>query len=204
MLVAATVSAEPAPVKSRAFAWLVPAAMLASLFLVAFAVRLLVADRELAVAQARIDSGDAKAASEAYSIAVRWQPPGAGGDLNYSVAMTGLAGRAPIFATRVLAQQQALDAGVRATITAEDRHNAWYNLATLLAATNDAAGVERSLRNSIAWAPNWFKPHWALAQLLELTGHHTEALAEAQSALDRDGGRHPEVGETWRILATHP
>ena len=75
-----------------------------------------------------------------------------------------------IFSTRLAARQQALDAGVRAVRSAEDRQNAWYNLAMLLAEQNDAAGAERALRNAIAWAPHWFKPHWALARLLALSG----------------------------------
>src|SRR5207253_2561350 len=97
--------------------------------------------------------------------------------------MAALATRTPIFRTRQAAWQQALQAAARATQTAEDRQNAWYNLATLLAAQNDSQGVERSLRNAIDWAPNWFKPHWTLAQLLELTSRHQEALAEAAAAV---------------------
>jgi Tfp pilus assembly protein PilF len=118
--------------------------------------------------------------------------------------MAQLAAGTPIFATRLQAAQQALDAAIRATRTAEDRQNAWYNLATLLARQNDAAGVERSLHNAIAWSPHWFKPHWALAQLLEKTHRHGEALTEARLALDLDGGRDPEVAETWKKLQQTP
>ncbi len=103
-------------------------------------------------------------------------------------------------ATRLVARAQAVEAGIRATNTAEARQNAWYNLSILLAVGNDAAGMERSLRNAIAWSPNWFKPHWALAQLLEMTGRHAEALAEARAAVDLDGGHDAEVTETWKRL----
>jgi Tfp pilus assembly protein PilF len=99
-----------------------------------------------------------------------------------------------------VALRQAFQSAFRATATAEDRQNAWYNLATLQAGNNDAAGVERSLRNAIACAPNWFKPHWTLAQVLELDKRHSEALAEARAAVERDGGHHPEVTETLRKL----
>jgi predicted RNA polymerase sigma factor len=44
-------------------------------------------------------------------------------------------------------------------------------------------------------SPNWFKPHWALAQLLQRSGRHTEALAEAQRAIDLDGGKAPEISQ---------
>ena len=114
--------------------------------------------------------------------------------------MARLAARTPVLSTRVQAAQQAMEAAIRATRTAEDRQNAWYNLARLLAGQNNPAGVERSLRNAIAWAPNWFKPHWVLAQLLEATGRHEQALAEAEVAFGLDNGRDPEVSETWRKL----
>jgi tetratricopeptide (TPR) repeat protein len=166
----------------------------------AFAVRLLVADRALAAANQRIESGDASAAAKEYLVVLRWEPPGAGADLNYSRAMAQLAARTPVLSARVQAAQQAVEAAIRGTQTAEDRQNAWYNLAQLLAGQNNPAGVERSLRNAIAWAPNWFKPHWVLAQLLEATGRHEQALAEAEVAFDLDHARDPEVSETWRKL----
>jgi O-antigen ligase len=202
LLLIAVLVAEPdhAVSERRRAGWLVPVSVAASLLFAGFAVRLLLADRALAVVNQRIQSGDAVGAAQEYLAVLRWEPPGAGADLNYSRAMARLAAGTPIFATRLQATQQALDAAIRATRTAEDRQNAWYNLATLLAVQNDAAGVERSLHNAIAWSPNWFKPHWALAQLLEATHRHGEALAEARLALDLDGGRDPEVAETWKKL----
>jgi hypothetical protein len=73
-------------------------------------------------------------------------------------------------------------------------------LATLFAANNDPASVERSLRNAIAWAPNWFKPHWTLAQLLEITNWHSQALVEAARAVELDAGHDPEVTLTLKRL----
>ena len=194
------VEPEQAVSERRRAGWLMPVSVAASLLFTGFAVRLLVADRALAVVNQRIESGDAVGAAQKYLTVLRWGLPGAGADLNYSRAMGQLAARTPIFATRLQATQQALDAAIRATRTAEDRQNAWYNLATLLAGQNDAAGVERSLQNAIAWSPNWFKPHWALAQLLEAAHRHGEAVKEARLAWDLDGGRDPEVMETWKKL----
>jgi O-antigen ligase len=198
LLVASTIEPKPVAV-SGAWRWLWLVLVL-SLWLPVFAARLLAADHELSIAQHKIESGDAKGASEAYAKSLHWRPPGSGADLDYSRSMAQLAGASPNFGVRLLAQQQAIEVGVRATSTAEDRHNAWYNLATLLASSNDPTGVERSLRNAIAWAPNWFKPHWTLAQLLELTGRQAEALREAQAAVERNGGHNPEVTETLRRL----
>ena len=180
--------------------WYTPAALAAAIVLAVFAVRLLVADSALALVDRRIEAGDATRAAEAYRTVLRWQPAGAGSDLRYSIAMQKLAVRSPLFAASLMARQEAIQAGVAATRTAEDRENAWYNLAMLTAGSNDAVSVERSLRNAIAWAPNWFKPHWTLAQLLELANRPQPALAEAAKAVQLDAGHDPEVTATWKRL----
>jgi len=180
--------------------WLWPVGWIIGLMLTVFAVHLVAADRYLQVAQREIAAGNAGHAAQAYRTYLQWNIKGSGADLDYSRAMEQLANRTQVFATRLLARQQALEAGARATSTADDRQNAWYNLAMLFAAENDTVSVERSLRNAIAWAPNWFKPHWTLAQLLEITGRNQEALSEAAAAVERDGGHDPEVTETLRKL----
>jgi O-antigen ligase len=182
--------------------WYAPIAFAAAIFLAVFAVRLLASDAALAVADRRIEAGDAARAAQAYRIVLRWQPGGAGSDLRYSRAMQELSVRASLFETSLVARQEAIQAGIAAARTAEDRENAWYNLATIFAASNEATSVERSLRNAMAWAPNWFKPHWTLAQLLELENRHTLALSEAAEAADLDAGHDPEVTETWKRLQT--
>jgi O-antigen ligase len=199
VLVVMAAPTTPAETRKPSRLFLLPSVAVSMLFAL-FAVRLAIADRALAATQSRLEAGNARGAAEAYRIALRWQPSGAGSDLYYSRAMAQLTVRTPIFATRLDSWQQALEAGVRATGTSEDRQNAWYNLASLLASQNDAAGVERCLRNAIAWAPNWFKPHWTLAQVLEVTGRHEEGLAEAAAAVERDGGHDPEVSDTWKRL----
>jgi hypothetical protein len=40
----------------------------------------------------------------------------------------------------------------------------------------------------------WFKPHWALAQVLRLTGRLDEAGREAARAAELDAGKDPEAG----------
>src|SRR6185436_10477535 len=97
----------------------------------------------------------------------------------------------PVAALR--AWQQALEAGYRSTQTAEDPHNAWYSLATLHARQNDYQRTEQCLRAAIASSPNWFKPHWMLAQTLMSRGRREEALGEARRAAELNGGKNPEV-----------
>jgi tetratricopeptide (TPR) repeat protein len=198
ILVAACIS-PAAPPRPHA-RWYAPIAFAAAIFLAVFAVRLLAADAALTLADHRIEAGDAARAAQAYRMVLRWQPAGTSSDLRYSRAMQQLSVRAPLFASSLLARQEAIKAAIGATRTAEDRENAWYNLATVFAASNDATSVERSLRNAIAWAPNWFKPHWTLAQLLELENRHSQALSEAADAADLDAGHDPEVTETWKHL----
>jgi len=53
---------------------------------------------------------------------------------------------------------------------------------------------------AIASSPNWFKPHWMLAQVLTAKGRRGQALAEAQVAADLDGGKNPEVAQVLRGL----
>ncbi|HYL39337.1 MAG TPA: O-antigen ligase family protein [Bryobacteraceae bacterium] len=205
LLIALLIACEPVesrdPAVGRVSSWLAPSLALAlSLALLVFAVRLVAADAALAVVQRRIAAGDANGAARAYQAVLQWEPPGAGADLDYSRAMQRLATSSPIVTTRLTAEQQAIQSAIRATTTTENRQDAWYNLAGLLARANDTAAVERCLRNASAWAPNWFKPHWMLAQVLSLSGRHAEALAEASQALEQDGGHHPEVLETWNKL----
>ena len=202
LLVVYSQPAKPAPsnARSKVFRWLFPVSVVAGLFFFYLAARLLIADAFLATAHRRIQSEDARGAAQAYQVELRWQLPGVGPDLSYSRAMQQLASHSKDFATQLQARQQAMEAGIRATSTAEDRQNAWFNLATLFATENNVPATERSLRNAIAWSPNWFKPHWSLAQLLDMTNRHAEALLEAQSAVERDCGHDPEVAETLRKL----
>jgi hypothetical protein len=169
-----------------------------------FAARLIVADHAMAAAEKKIALGDAQGAAEQYTIVRRWESSQSEDDLNYSRAMTRLAAISPVFATSVAAAQQALDAGIRATETAEDRQNAWYNLATIAALRNDRAGVEHDLRRAVEFAPNWFKPHWTLAQFLELTGRAADARRECGVAMELNGGHDPEVTSTCRKIEGRP
>lgn len=179
-------------------------ALASSMVFLFYAARFTVADRAMALAEHRIATADVSGAAAAYRIVQRWEPATDASDLRYSRAMTHLASTTPDFRTSVAAAQQAVESAVRATRTAEDRQNAWYNLATIAALRNDPASVESALRQSIACAPNWFKPHWTLSQLLELSGRHAEARREATLALDLDGGRDPEVAATWQRILSRP
>jgi len=151
----------------------------------AFAVYLTTGDALLASARRAIDHGDASKAIVQIDRARKW---GASADVYFSRRLAG--------ERNFPAWLSALHCASLAPQTADDPQNALLNLAALQAVANDAPGVERTLREAIHAAPNWYKPHWLLAQVLEREGRNEEARVEAQAAIDRDGGKHPEVRAT--------
>ena len=151
-----------------------------ALCLAAFGVWLAVSDFELAVFQRRVSA-------VLYDRMIRTALPGASEDL---------------YCSRRLGFPGAVPAALRSVSTADNPPNAWYNFAILLANQNDAPGVEHALRSAEALAPNWFKPHWSLANLLALTGRKDEARREAERAVLLDAGKDAEVTETLNNL-TH-
>jgi hypothetical protein len=87
-------------------------------------------------------------------------------------------------------------AALGATRTSEDPFNSWYNLAVISGLHDNGARAEQCLRAAIGAHPNWFKPHWSLAQVLRVEGRTEEAGREAAHAADLDGGKHLEVART--------
>ena len=197
--VAAGLASEARPIRLRAPA-VVAAACVAAALLWA-AAHFAAADYDLALTRRAVESGNIRSAVERYRQYGRIRLPGSAADLWYSRALRNLAQRAsdPVLRLEALAQSGA--AASRATATAEDPFNAWYNLAAFYAADNDAAGAERCLRAAIAAHPNWFKPHWTLARLLEAESRRGEAASEAALALRLNAGKDPEVAATLGAVA---
>jgi tetratricopeptide (TPR) repeat protein len=158
-------------------------------------IRLTTADLALGRAKRDLDAGRIEDALAAYASSRRWHPAGSSDDLYFSRALAAAALTASNPALALMASQQAFSAAQRAAETSEERQNAWYNLAAFYATQNDAADVEACLRRSVDASPNWFKSHWALAQMLLLSGRRTEALAEAARAAHLDGGKDPEIAK---------
>ena len=167
-----------------------------ALALLYLAARFTISDHALALARRSVEAGDLPSAVAHYGRYQRWNLPGTSADLWYSRALFGLAQKTPDFTLRFQTIAQSGAAAVRATKTAEDPFNAWFNLALLYASQNDAPQTERSLRAAVAASPNWFKPHWTLAQLLRLEHRMEEAEREAALAAELDAGKNPEVAQT--------
>jgi O-antigen ligase len=185
----------PRPVNHRAARALAGAVV--SLTLVAFAVPLFFADAALARVDRLIQAGNLREAATVYRRVLRWEPPGMRTDLWYSRAIAGAASHAASAPDAIMAWQQGLEAANRAARNAEERENAWLNLAVFYGRQNDFPDTEQSLRSAIACAPNWFRPHWLLAQVLRASGRMEEARVEASRAADLDAGRNPEVTRTF-------
>jgi len=177
---------------------LLPAAL--SLLFIAYAVSLTVADAVLARTDRLVRAGNPTEAVALHRRFAPWQPPGMRTDLWYSRAIGGVALSDPNRQEAVALHREALAAAVRASRTAEDRENAWLNLAFFYGLDNDYPHTEQSLRAAIEFAPHWFKPHWLLAQVLAAGGHLAQARAEADQAADLNGDKNPEVAETARQI----
>jgi putative inorganic carbon (HCO3(-)) transporter len=142
-----------------------------------------------------LEGGRLEDAASAYRFLQRWHPAGSSDDLYFSRLLEAVSHTAPSRPGALMASQEALRAAERAAETSEERQNAWYNLAAFYATRHDSASVEMCLRRSIEASPYWFKPHWALAQVLLLSGRKPEALAEAVRAADLDGGKDTEIAK---------
>ncbi|MDE3164350.1 MAG: O-antigen ligase family protein, partial [Acidobacteriota bacterium] len=175
-------------------------ALTAAAVLALVAIRLCVADHSLALARRALDARDLRAASDAYRSYRELRLPGASTDLWYSRAVIAVTTSEVDPVARLRWFEEGRQAAIRATTSAEDPFDAWYNAAVYESARNDPAATGHCLRMAIQAHPNWFKPHWTLAQLLVLSGRAGAAEREAALAVALDGGRHPEVGRTLTAL----
>jgi hypothetical protein len=167
-----------------------------TLIFIVFAVALATADAALARVDRLIRAGKPQEAAAVYRQFEPWQPPGMRTDVWYARSMAGASERAQNRADVVTAGREALVAAVRATRNAEEPQNAWLNLAFFYGRQNDFPHTEQTLRAAIQAAPNWYKPHWLLAQVLRVGGRLPEASVEAALAADLDGDKDPEVTRT--------
>jgi putative inorganic carbon (hco3(-)) transporter len=195
LLVAQTSKAEYLPVERHRTVRLIGAGLVAVVFLT-FAGALVYVDVGLARVNYLSYFSRIRDAVARYQQVERWRPPGMRTDLWYSRAIARAARKSPNPADASLALQQGLEAAQRAVENAEERENAWLNLAVFYGRQNDYAHTEQSLRAAIDCAPNSYKPHWLLAEVLWTGKRLSEASVEAEKAADLNGGKDPEVTRT--------
>lgn len=199
-LIAALATPEPATGERP---WLRAGGWAVALLFAAYGTRITVADTALASTQRALARNDLHAAVSLYRTVQRWHPAGSTSDLYFSRELANLFRRTPDVRLKLQTWTPAFQAAARAATTAEDRHDAFYNLAIFFATQNNAGDVERSLRNALYWAPSWFKPHWALSRLLLAQGRLPEAAREAETAVMLDGGKDLEVTRTLETIRNY-
>ena len=169
---------------------------LAAVVFLPFATALVYVDARLARVNYLAYFGRVREAVASYQQVTWWHLPGVRTDLWYSRAIARAAHRSADPADVKLAMEQGLESAIRATRNAEERENAWLNLAVFYGRQNNYADTERSLRGAIESAPNSYKPHWLLAQVLWTGKRLEEASGEAARAADLNGGKDPQVSRT--------
>jgi tetratricopeptide (TPR) repeat protein len=162
-----------------------------------FAVQLIVTDVSLKLVHEDLQAGRFQSAMANYSNLDPWRPPGFSADLWYS---RKLLESAQIRGQPSEVLEAATTAAVRATALAEDRHNAWYNLALVYSGQGNVRDAEASARKCIEVAPNWFKPYWLLSELYRAEGRGKEALSAGATAVDLNGARDPEVKMAYQVM----
>jgi O-antigen ligase len=189
MLVSDSKAQPPSPVR----VWPVQAAL--ALPFAIFAMYLATGDFLLASARRALDEHEPDRAADLAAHARSWN---ASADFYFSRRFAATPASDPVERLRVW--RYGFTAATHAPESADDPQNALLNLAAFQANLNDAPAVEQTLRRAIAAAPNWFKPHWLLAQVLQQQGRLPEALKEARAAVDRCDVKHPEVIATLDLL----
>jgi O-antigen ligase len=169
-------------------------------FLAVMAYRLVAADAALAAVDRRLDANDAHGANDAYRKALQRNRPDITANLYFSRRWASVSSNASDTISKLYYGQVATGAASLATKSPEQQQNAWYNFALLEAAGNNTPAVEYGLRASIAAAPVWYRPHWALARLLATEGRLGEAEPEARRALYLNGGKDAEVASTMNEI----
>jgi tetratricopeptide (TPR) repeat protein len=200
MVALITASYVPAPQAVVKRVWARGVAALLAVVFAFYAGQLALVDHQLALSRDALARSDIRQALSRYREAEQWYPAGSSADLYLSRELANQFRLASDVRVKLQTWTPAFQAAVRAVSTSEEKPNAYYNLAIFFATQNDAANVERSLRNAIVWAPNWFKPHWTLARLYSTQRRLPEAEKEAQLAADLNGGKDQEVMQTLRDI----
>jgi O-antigen ligase len=173
---------------------------LAALVLAVVGYRLVADDVTLGRIRALLDAGQGSRAADVWKSTKNTHlggvSSGISADLYFSRRWAEAASNAADPLDKIRFGALAIEAAQRAATIPEQRQNAWYNCAILAAAMNDPNTVESSLRAAIQAGPRWFKPHWALARLLNSQGRSMEAREEAGRALDLGGNKFAEVADT--------
>jgi O-antigen ligase len=177
-------SPEGAPVFKAGTAWLqVPATLLGGTMAIT-AVLLSVPDFMNVEIQDAVDERRPTAAMAASGRAEAWSFGLPGYDLWRSREMATLARHLGNTPEAQAAWQLASEAATAAERSSEERFSAAFQSAVLAIASGNLTRAEQEARASIALAPNWYKPHLLLAQILGAMGRAGDAVSEQRLAAE--------------------
>ena len=77
-----------------------------------------------------------------------------------------------------------MEESAKAEGRSEDRFNALYQSSVLAVSFGDLQKAEAKARETIEAAPNWYKPHLLLAQILQVENRNEEAGQQARISAD--------------------
>jgi len=158
------------------------AARIAGLAFVAAAIVLGVQDRSYALLQDAVDERNLVAASNAFSVATGFPPGLPGYELWSSREFASLGRPAKNSPAIPEAWAKAAEAADLAEKQGEEPFTAAYQVSVLAVASGDLARAETAARETIRLAPNWYKPHLLLGQILQAAGRGEEAMREFQQS----------------------
>jgi hypothetical protein len=104
-------------------------------------------------------------------------------DLWFARHMNDLFARTQDPSLKAAAYRASVEAAASAARDGDPPALAAYEAATLAGAAGDPAGTERDLEAALKWSPNWYRAHWALAEIFAAEGRTAQSSAHAAAAL---------------------
>lgn len=149
----------------------------------------------------RLAEGDLDGAVESYGFARALPLPGEELWCSRQLAILARASQGGRRNALLLAAKQASADAERGT---EENFYAYYQSAVLAMVRGDFGETETKLRQSIALAPRWYRPHAMLASVLIEQGRPKESEQEAKLALEYAGSHQDEIRLALRKISEQP
>jgi O-antigen ligase len=177
------VSALPVPIPPATSVLRIPATLLGGAFL-ALALILAIPDTALIRVRDAVAAKDPGAAHAALAEVSSWSFGLPGYELWSSREMASLGRALGQNPEGARAWTRAVEQSAQAEAGSEDRFNALYQSSVLAVSFADLQKAEVKAREAIVVAPNWYKPHLLLAQILQAENRNDEAGREARISAD--------------------
>jgi O-antigen ligase len=149
----------------------------------------------------RLAEGDLDGAVESYGIARAFPQPGEELWCSRQLAILARASQGGRRNALLLAAKRASADAERGT---EESFYAYYQSAVLAMISGDFGETETKLRQSIALAPRWYRPHAMLASVLMEQGRTEESEHEAKLALEYAGSHQDEIRLALKKISEQP